>query len=501
MNLNIKKAKWTSQSKQFFNTSEDNSVVLDVIISLSCKSQTGNGFEELVNALNDESINRKLKQVNILDTTYLYRHFYPDFKKFTNVSIPTEWYLTNKEAIERIKAKVVLKNWAEEIDNNEFRKYFQQIKQEFEGDKNGNGLLLGFRDTVIHKAAINSYKHKKPFDKCVDFILEECAHLCASFKSETNICYPAKIYSIGESIIKRFSLKINHISYKVHSETDSDSDNKNEKYKTKLNETVLEKAITDFMKQEVTNMNFFVVDTKGNLIYSNFALERFLNNELKAEQIDKEAWKTTSEVIKTGQMFTGEEKGRQGRIYLSMRAPLKIDDKIEGAIGISIDITDSKRIEIEKKRTEELEFLNRIQQIKISFQNEFTQFISQMAHDITSPLLSLEVFTKTCKNLNNDQQHMLAGITSNIRTIADDLLQKYKYNKRAINVSTEQKILISLALSEIIAQKQLQYHDNEKIKILLQYRAMDKFAFIKGNYSNFTRMISNLLNNAVESYK
>ena len=497
-------AKWNINSKNFFNSAKENSIILDIVISLSCKSQTGKSFEELVNALNSEEINKKIKQINILDTTYLYRYFYSEFSECTDVSVPTKWYLENKEAIEKIKAKVVLKCWATEINSDDFRFYLEKIKQEFSGDANGNGMLLSFRDTVIREATINSYKHNQPFKNCVDFILEECAHICSCFKSGAIICYPMKLSPSVDDTIKRYSLNINHLSYRVHDFFHEGKDCDEKKMKILgFKEEVIEKSVTKFMKDEVTNMNFFVVNKEGNLIYSNFALNRLVNNELDLKKIDKEAWKTTSAVINSGQMFIGEEKGPENKVYLSMKAPLRVEGKIEGAIGISIDITDTKRIAVEKKKTEELEFLNKIQQIKIGFQTEFTRFISQMAHDIASPLVSLEVFTKTCKNLNADQQYMLTGITSSIRDIADDLLKKYKYNKREFSLSKEQHVLVAVALTEIIAQKRLQYKKSSDVdvKIYLSYDPTIKFSFINGDYSSFSRMISNLINNAVEASK
>ena len=418
-------AKWSADTKKFFSKAQDHSLVLEVIISLSCKSQTGDSFEELINAINSEEILRKVKKVNILDTTYLYRHFYSDFSKYSDISIATPWYLENKSAIKKLKAKVELKSWANEINTKDFKDSYKQIMKEYAGDSNRKGIIFDFRDTVTSEAAINAYKHKKDFQQCVDFILEECAHLHSAFRhSGANIIYPMKLYSAGDYMIRRHSLNINHLSYRTSKDIDNGKEKENQNdgiddflaTNYNLSKSDIEAAVTNFMKSEVTNMNFFVVDKKGKLIYSNFSLERLVNKELTAAKIDKDAWIHTLEVIRSGEMFVGEEKARDGRIYLSMKAPLRINGAIEGAIGLSIDITDTKRVEIEKKRASDLEFLNRIQQIKIKFQNKFTQFISQMAHDITSPLVSLEVFAKTCKNLPSEQQYVLSGITSSIRT-------------------------------------------------------------------------------------
>jgi hypothetical protein len=41
--------KWNKEAKDFFEKAEDNSVVLDLVISYGVASQTSEGFEELVN--------------------------------------------------------------------------------------------------------------------------------------------------------------------------------------------------------------------------------------------------------------------------------------------------------------------------------------------------------------------------------------------------------------------------------------------------------------------
>ncbi|MDR2645075.1 MAG: hypothetical protein LBB44_03740 [Endomicrobium sp.] len=43
--------KWSKESQEFFEKGEDKSVVLDLVISHLCASQTGEGFEELVNSI------------------------------------------------------------------------------------------------------------------------------------------------------------------------------------------------------------------------------------------------------------------------------------------------------------------------------------------------------------------------------------------------------------------------------------------------------------------
>lgn len=181
-------ARWSAEAKKFFNDAQDHSLVLEVIISLSCRSQTGESFEELINTINSDGILRKVKKVNILDTTYLYRHFNAEFSKYSAPSIPTPWYLENKTAIEKLKTEVELKSWADEINTKDFEDSYKQIMKEYAGDSSGKGHIFDFRDMVTSEAAVNAYKHKKDFQQCVDFILEECAHLHSAFRhSSVNI--------------------------------------------------------------------------------------------------------------------------------------------------------------------------------------------------------------------------------------------------------------------------------------------------------------------------
>ena len=45
-------------------------------------------------------------------------------------------------------------------------------------------------------------------------------------------------------------------------------------------------------------------------------------------------------------MFIGEERDSEGRTYFSMKTPLRVNGEIEGAIGISLEVSYSKRVAI-----------------------------------------------------------------------------------------------------------------------------------------------------------
>jgi len=111
-----KLAKWSKEAREFFKLAEDSSVILDIFISYSCASQTGEGFEELVNSLNTKDISEKIKKVNIIDASYLYRHMIPKFSVYSNPEVPTEWFLNNNNTIEKLNCRHELKAWVNEIN-------------------------------------------------------------------------------------------------------------------------------------------------------------------------------------------------------------------------------------------------------------------------------------------------------------------------------------------------------------------------------------------------
>jgi hypothetical protein len=218
--------KWSKEGKEFFEQAEDNSVVLDLVISIGCASQTGEGFEELVNTINSEEIKRKVKKVIITDTSYLYRHDNPEFAKYADPNIPTEWYLKNKEAIEKLKVEKEVKCWAVGLNTKEFKKWHDKIRRDFEGDENGAGIILKFRDKVMQASSVAAYKNNTDVKGCIEFMLEETAYTCAFFNGSA-LVYPSNLASPIKNTIERYNVNFKHIDYKISKQSQRNSCNSN----------------------------------------------------------------------------------------------------------------------------------------------------------------------------------------------------------------------------------------------------------------------------------
>lgn len=481
MHSTTKCAKFSKELLAYMDSQPENSVNLVLMISYNCLSQTGQGFEEFVNKINTDQIRKKIRKLNVVDTSYLYRHTIPAFKKYSNSNIKTGWFEENEESLKELKVNTEIVSWAPFLNTEQFNKHYEQIIKDFKGDENGNGIVQSFRDTVISEGAIFSYKIKTDIANCIDFILEECAQMAAFFYDGMNLLYPMKMTGPLSDIIERYNIKINHFRYRT-SVQNHDSDEE-------LDLEGLNREIVSFVKNKVTNVNFFIIDKHGNHIYKNKAYESIVGTA-NFGRLDPESWKNSLEVMKSKKQKLFEEK-YSDMLFLSLKAPLIINDKVEGVIGMAIDITD-------KKKAEELAKQNELQKIQLEKQAEFKTFVGQLAHDIAFPISALDIFIKKHGDFCEKDHIILRDIISKIKSISGLLLDRYKQDEKLGSDFKKQYILVPLSLSSLIDQKRAQT-DGSNIKILFEFDPADNFSFIVGDQVSFSRMMSNLLNNAVEA--
>ena len=482
--------RWSKLIGNFWEEAKEKSISPNIVVSYSCRSQSGEGFEELINSLNSDLISRKISHVHIWDTSYLYRHSIPEFEQYADPGIKTKWFKANEKIINKLKLPYTLHSWTEGLDSPLFAEWLKKIKIAFAGDENGNGIIPDFREIVLEEAEKAAIRANGTFAQNVSFILEECAYTCLYFKNSV-IIYPTKLSSPIANIIQYYQSNITHLPYTM-------SNNAQRRQHRSLDRNEVNCEIIEFITKVAKNINFFVINKDGTIVYKNESLSKIVS-DTDATALNPKTWQNSLEVINTKSTIVVEEADK-GRFFLSVKSPLMVNNEIEGVIGLSIDITDSKKIEQEKEKIIKLEFLNKIQQAKIDLQTEFSQFTSQMAHDIASPLASLEVFTHSCSNLTENQQKMLTNITKDIRSISDDLLQENKRCKENLENQDSRRVPIFSILQDEIRQKKLEYKDSD-VNIDLSCDPLAKSAMVDVNISDFKRMISNLVNNSAEAGK
>lgn len=163
--------------------------------------------------------------------------------------------------------------------------------------------------------------------------------------------------------------------------------------------------------------------------------------------------------------------------------------KIIGVIGFSCDISAEK--EAERLRLKSTEHLAIIKE-----NNKFRSFISKMAHDIKSPIMSLRNLVQLEGDFTEVKKATLKSASTTICDIAEHMLTRYSNDINKIELS--QKILLPDIIEKIISEKRYEYK-SLNILFVPQIKTDAQFAFIRVKPIQFKRMLSNVINNAIES--
>ncbi len=216
------------------------------------------------------------------------------------------------------------------------------------------------------------------------------------------------------------------------------------------------------------------------------------------KEVADHIWQHSMQVIKSGETLSQEEyvydtSGKCIGTYLAIKAPLYDEyGRVVGVLGTSINIT-------AEKEAEQLKIENEKQRTLLEEEEKFTKLANQVAHDIRSPLASLLMIVKSCTQIPEDDRIALREAATSIGDIANHLLHQYQKNEIDVTKNNEhQALLVSTALLELLTSKKYQYQ-KLSIKFDYQFQSDTSFVFIKIDPSAFKRMISNLINNAVDA--
>ncbi len=150
---------------------------------------------------------------------------------------------------------------------------------------------------------------------------------------------------------------------------------------------------------------------------------------------------------------------------------------------------------------EELERLRLLQKevtetkVKAAVADAVIKRNQQIAHDIKSPLAALGVLTHSFQNLKEDERLIFNSAVNRIRDISNTLAAA---PSRSTNPKNTQTQLIAAVLDPILSEKRIEYQSRLGLEIDFNMdQAYGLCAKING--LEFKRVISNLINNAVEA--
>lgn len=165
-----------------------------------------------------------------------------------------------------------------------------------------------------------------------------------------------------------------------------------------------------------------------------------------------------------------------------------------GLVGISLDIT-------AQKEAEKLKLESTTHKAQLAVQAQMSKMASQVAHDIRSPLSSLLIIIKNCHNLPEKERIALREAARSISDIANHLLSRYKKDESEISIQEERNpMLLSAVILQLLADKRFQYKELS-VQFEDHFSPAGQFAFIQVESSSFKRMMSNLINNAVDAFE
>lgn len=206
----------------------------------------------------------------------------------------------------------------------------------------------------------------------------------------------------------------------------------------------------------------------------------------------------------SGNTITNQEEilVLHGKTLTTLVSKLPIVDNNGDAIGIVgyfTDITELRNIE---ERVKKVELENAIHKAQLEAKEEFAKVANQVAHDIRSPLSGLLMLAKFCREIPEMERIALREAITNIGDIANNLLSAYRSSDPENNGQTQvrQPLLLSVTLLHLLTDKKFQYRELP-VKFESDFSQSGQFACIHIEPSAFKRMMSNLMNNAVDALK
>ncbi|MBC87020.1 MAG: hypothetical protein CL677_07550 [Bdellovibrionaceae bacterium] len=139
---------------------------------------------------------------------------------------------------------------------------------------------------------------------------------------------------------------------------------------------------------------------------------------------------------------------------------------------------------------------SREEMVKASKREASIAMSRSVAHDIRSPLAALNVLAKISTDLPEDQRHILQNATERITDIANNLLESHRDTSNVDELKPE---LLSGLIETVISEKRLQFSSQKNVSIQFSLDSISFGIFSKIRKSEFKRVISNLIDNAVES--
>jgi PAS domain S-box-containing protein len=174
------------------------------------------------------------------------------------------------------------------------------------------------------------------------------------------------------------------------------------------------------------------------------------------------------------------------------KVPLFKDGNLIGILGIILDITD-------RIKRENLELKNQAYLIENQQQKKFKKVVERVVHDIGSPIGAITLMIPAFDAIPEQKRLTLKNSLNHIRDILDNLWDEFlpEKNHNSVNMNLT-SVIVHEEILNVINEKKYEFNQYS-IDFILQTSDTAYFAFINVDTKEFKRMLSNLINNAVDA--
>lgn len=130
------------------------------------------------------------------------------------------------------------------------------------------------------------------------------------------------------------------------------------------------------------------------------------------------------------------------------------------------------------------------------------QIARDVAHNIRSPVLALEMMLPALANLPTTMQKTIKSAVREIKSLADKLNREASALASPDKEATAKKsvIYLPILIEEMVSQKRLEYSQKPDIQLEFIRQGDVKYAFVLADSLELKSILSNLINNAAEAY-
>ncbi len=131
--------------------------------------------------------------------------------------------------------------------------------------------------------------------------------------------------------------------------------------------------------------------------------------------------------------------------------------------------------------------------------NAKVELATQVAHNIKSPAFAIEMLMPFMKDLPENIKRVLHVSVEDIVAMVDQL-KKHAESMSDSSIVDSTAVFLPVFINDLVMQKQFEFMKRGSVKVHFVSHCDDKKAFVRANGGELKAIISNLINNAADSY-